>query len=118
MPIWNPKSDEIDFSIILNALENIDWSGVAGFPKLPYTRAATVEFDDSRSQIIPSTPDVIREIFIRNTSKNPLTVFFGKQEIALRTLLPGQVFWDSFNSGLPIEAITTGTIEIIIRADS
>ena len=91
--------------------------GLTGFPKLPYTRAATVELDGTRSQIIPSTPDVIREIFIRNTTAQPLILFLGTQEIKMDEILPGQHLWDSFNSGLPIEAIGTGIVEIIIRQD-
>ena len=91
--------------------------GLTGFPKLPYTRAATVNLNGDRAEIIPSAPDVIREIFIRNTTEESLSLFIGTQEIAMTKIFPGQRWWDTLNSGLPIEAIATGTIEIIIRQD-
>lgn len=117
MPIWNEENDKIDFSIILEALEHLDFSGAVGFPRFPYSRAATVELDGTRSQIIPSTSNVIREVFIRNTTEQPLILFLGTQEIKADEISAGQHWWDTFNSGLPIEAIGSGVIEIIIRQD-
>jgi hypothetical protein len=117
MPFWSPEQENIDFSIILDALKNIDVSGAVGFPKISHTRAATVELDGTRSRIIPAVDDTIREIFIRNTTNEPLIVFLETQNIKIAEVEPGGHCWDTFNSGVAIEVIGTGTIEVMVRQD-
>lgn len=92
-------------------------SGLVGFPQLPYAQSATVELSNERVQVLPFVEKITRHILIRNTTENPLTLFIGTQEIQMGKLSPGGHLWDVFNSGLPIEAIGSGTIEIFVRQD-
>jgi hypothetical protein len=104
-------------SIPPDVLESLAKSVGGGVPNFPYAKAGKVELDGSRQQVLPQIDNNTREIFIRNTSDEPLTLYLGNQDVKMETLLPGEHLWDSGNSGYPIEIVGTGEIEIIARSD-
>jgi hypothetical protein len=98
-------------------LEQLAKSVGGGAPNFPYSKAGQVELTGERQQVLPPVENNTREIFIRNTSDKPITLYLGSQNVKMATLSPGQYLWDTSNSGYPIEVVGTGEIEIIARSD-